>query len=256
MFNNKSAIAPPPKESLKIKKGFTLAEVLITLGIIGVVVALTLPTLIQNYQKFVTVNRLKKEYSVISNAFVTSQAENGEMNTWGMGNLGNTNDGVEILIPFYQNYIVKYLDVVDDCGLNCIKQKHVKRYRLNGATWNWYNPGWYIIYLKDGAVIAFMTDNNSVVWSTVRIYVDINGDRGPNISGKDIFTILLETNGDSALKLSGIAKIRSTKNRNSLLGNCRECCSKEVSGTWSYAGDYCAGLIQYDGWKISKDYPW
>ncbi len=258
MFNNKSAIAPPPKESLKIKKGFTLAEVLITLGIIGVVVALTLPTLIQNYQKFVTVNRLKKEYSVISNAFVTSQAENGEMNTWGMGNLGNTGNGTKLLLPFYQNYIVKYLDVADDCGFNCIKQRNVKRYRLNGATWNWYSNAKYIIYLKDGAVIALLADNNGVVWGIVRMYVDINGDRGPNVSGKDIFTILLETNGDSALKLSGIATIRSTKNRNALLGNCRECCSKKVTATGlsSYAGDFCAGLIQYDGWKISKDYPW
>lgn len=239
------------------KIAFTLAEVLITLGIIGVVAAMTLPTLIQNYQKFVTVNRLKKEYSVISNAFVTSQEENGEMNTWGMGNLGNTNDGTKVLIPFYQNYIVKYLDVVDDCGFNCIKQKHVKHYRLNGETWNWYGDAWYIIYLKDGAVIAFMTDNNAVVWTTVRIYVDINGDRGPNVSGKDIFTILLATNGDSALRLSGITTIRSTKNRNTLLGNCHECCSKKVTSTGShYAGDYCAGLIQYDGWKISKDYPW
>lgn len=241
-----------------MKKAFTLAEVLITLGIIGVVAAMTLPTLIQNYQKFVTVNRLKKEYSVISNAFVTSQEENGEMNTWGMGNLGNTGNGTKVLLPFYQNYIVKYLDVADDCGFNCIKQKNVKRYRLNGATWNWYKPFWYIIYLKDGAVIAFSADNSHGVWTIARMYVDINGDRGPNVSGKDIFTILLETNGDSALKLSGITRIRSTKNRNTLLGNCRECCSKKVTstGSHSYAGDFCAGLIQYDGWKISKDYPW
>ena len=39
--------------------GFTLAEVLITLGIIGVVAALTLPSVIQKYQKKVTVERLK-----------------------------------------------------------------------------------------------------------------------------------------------------------------------------------------------------
>ena len=239
--------------SLK-RTAFTLAEVLITLGIIGVVSAITLPALVQNYQKYVTVNRLKKEYSVISNAFVTSQEENGEMNTWRMGDLGSVNDGDNVLIPFYQNYIVKYLDVVDDCGFSCIKQREVKRYRLNGMSWTWYNHCWYVIYLKDGTVVCFMADNNSVVWSTVRIYVDINGDRGPNVSGKDIFTILLATNGDSALRLSGIDAIRNSKSRATLLGNCRECCSKESTG--NYAGDFCAGLIQYDGWKISKDYPW
>ncbi len=43
-----------------MRKGFTLAEVLITLGIIGIVAALTLPSLIQKYQEKVTLERLKK----------------------------------------------------------------------------------------------------------------------------------------------------------------------------------------------------
>ena len=46
-------------EKFKSKKAFTLAEVLITLGIIGVVVAMTMPTLINNYQKKLAVTRLK-----------------------------------------------------------------------------------------------------------------------------------------------------------------------------------------------------
>ena len=45
------------------KKGFTLAEVLITFGIIGVVAAITMPMLITHYQKQATVNQLKKAYS-------------------------------------------------------------------------------------------------------------------------------------------------------------------------------------------------
>lgn len=39
---------------------FTMAEVLITLGIIGIVAAMTLPALIQKYQKQETSARLKK----------------------------------------------------------------------------------------------------------------------------------------------------------------------------------------------------
>ena len=46
---------------------FTLAEVLITLGIIGVVAALTMPTLIAKHQKQVFVNRVKQTYSIVSN---------------------------------------------------------------------------------------------------------------------------------------------------------------------------------------------
>lgn len=52
------------------KYAFTLAEVLITMGIIGIVAALTIPALIANYQKQVTVDRLKKSFSVISNALL------------------------------------------------------------------------------------------------------------------------------------------------------------------------------------------
>ena len=58
------------------KNAFTLAEVLITLGIIGVVAALTLPSLIQNYQKQVWVNQLKKSYSTISQGFYKIMSDN------------------------------------------------------------------------------------------------------------------------------------------------------------------------------------
>ena len=58
-------------------QGFTLAEVLITLGIIGVVAALTLPALIQNYQKQVYVNALKKSVSTLENGFKMALAEDG-----------------------------------------------------------------------------------------------------------------------------------------------------------------------------------
>ena len=56
---------------------FTLAEVLITLGIIGVVAALTLPTLIQNHQKQVYVTQLKKAYSTLNNAINKMAVDEG-----------------------------------------------------------------------------------------------------------------------------------------------------------------------------------
>lgn len=57
-------------ESSTLKKSaFTLAEVLITLGIIGVVAAMTLPVLTQKYQKMVLKNQYKKVYSTLSQAY-------------------------------------------------------------------------------------------------------------------------------------------------------------------------------------------
>src|SRR5574344_1226697 len=63
------------------KCAFTLAEVLITLGIIGVVAALTIPTLINSYQEKATITALKKFYSVASQACLLAKVENGEINT-------------------------------------------------------------------------------------------------------------------------------------------------------------------------------
>ena len=57
------------------KKAFTLAEILITLGIVGIISALTIPTLIQNHKKQVLVNQLKKAMSEISQGLQLMMAE-------------------------------------------------------------------------------------------------------------------------------------------------------------------------------------
>lgn len=62
-----------------MRKAFTLAEVLITLGIAGVITALTLPPLIQNYKKEKVENSLKKFYSVMNQAVTLSISEYGEI---------------------------------------------------------------------------------------------------------------------------------------------------------------------------------
>lgn len=59
------------------KKAFTLAEVLVTLGIIGIVAAMTLPALIQNYQKMVLKSQFKKVYTTLFNAIKLAQAKTG-----------------------------------------------------------------------------------------------------------------------------------------------------------------------------------
>ena len=66
-----------------VHRAFTLAEVLITLGIIGVVAAMTIPTLINDYEKKETVTALQKMYSTINQAVKISEIENGSMTGWG-----------------------------------------------------------------------------------------------------------------------------------------------------------------------------
>jgi len=65
---------------------FTLAEVLITLAIIGVVAAMTIPTLITKYDEYVTVVKVKKFYSMFSQAYQLAIVEHGSIDNWGLTN--------------------------------------------------------------------------------------------------------------------------------------------------------------------------
>lgn len=91
------------------KKAFTLAEVLITLGVIGVVAALTLPALISKYEEVVMVNKLKRTYSELANAIEMRKAELG------------TSDYAEQFNPKYTaaeqlDGFIKYLNVIERCS--------------------------------------------------------------------------------------------------------------------------------------------
>ena len=63
-------------------RAFTLAEVLITLGIIGIVAAMTLPTLIQKQQEKVLINQLKVANNTLSNALLLAYKDYDTMQFW------------------------------------------------------------------------------------------------------------------------------------------------------------------------------
>lgn len=94
--------------------GFTLAETLITLGIIGIVAALTIPTLVAKHQEKTRIVKLKKIYSQLQNAFNLAVYENGPLETWGMGNTYKRVDAENYTLDYsgrnlFMANITKYL---------------------------------------------------------------------------------------------------------------------------------------------------
>ena len=85
------------------KAAFTLAEVLITLGIMGIVAAMTLTTLISKYPEKQTVSQLTKVYSTLASAHQMMQAEYGSMDTWGL-RITDTGEVDEDDNPIYDRY--------------------------------------------------------------------------------------------------------------------------------------------------------
>lgn len=166
-------------------KGFTLAEVLITLGVIGVVAAMTMPALVQKSKEKETVTKLKKAYSVLSNAYMLAKAENGSgIDTWVEGKTGN-----EATQTLFEN-MKPYLNISKDCGFNGGCFKDVSITRLDGTPdtpeFNYGKPrGIFSTFiLTDGTPVLLqgVPDTNTGI-----AVVDTGSMHGTSAYGKNIF---------------------------------------------------------------------
>ena len=171
---------------------FSLAEVLITLGIIGVVSAITIPTLMNSTRDAELKTAWKKQYSEMAQVVSRMAMDNG-------GNLkglftGDSNVTRDLFKP-YLSYI-KECDAGASNG-HCWASSYK---RLDGTNPDWGNFSGLI--LKNGASLMFETNNGLypncdwVITPNLSICgyipVDVNGpNKKPNIVGKDIFSIWL-----------------------------------------------------------------
>ena len=230
------------------KVAFTLAEVLITLGIIGVVAALTLPSVVKNYQKKVTVERLKKTYSTLSQAVQMSVKDNDEIEGWNFDL--STKD-------FMDKYLIPYIKDIKSEDEKVLENQSAQRY-----------------VLADGTAIRAWSWNNSKVKPFFMLYVDINGDKSPNIYGKDIFIFHIfsqEANWYNAgsgnvaqdIPKAGLYPDGYGYSRDTMLNNGWRGCNKRGGKATSdgveldnAGGAFCTALIMYDGWQIKEDYKW
>ncbi|MBE7709487.1 MAG: type II secretion system protein [Cyanobacteria bacterium SIG32] len=146
------------------KFGFTLAEVLITLAIIGIVAAMTIPTLITEYKEKQTISQLLKVYATLSHAFKMAEAEHGSLETWGLnhtyhsktdenGNPVNDYSAMTIVA----NRIMPYLKVAKVCvdGEICDSRDTYSlsgEFVGSGSTSTTYNGG--VFFLQDGTRIG------------------------------------------------------------------------------------------------------
>lgn len=217
----------------KIFKAFTLAEILITLGIIGVVASLTIPTLVKNYQKQQTVEKLKKVYTTLSQAVKQSEIDNGPNIYWDWG------DNITIRQSFDTHWgqylkILKYCTTYSDCGYSSDRPWKT----LANTDWIYIvAPSQTSFLLSDGIFATVRYKESTVVRKD--IIVDLNGAKPPNVLGKDVFPFVL-------IPEKGFLPAAYNYSDSSINTRC----------SVGHAGDSCAAKIIRDGWQIKDDYPW
>lgn len=169
---------------------FTLAEVLITLGIIGVVAAMTIPTLMNKTNELEYKIGLKKGYSVISQAFASLINDNGGT----AENLCTSGD-----YACFRDAMGKYINFIKTCDINvtgCWTTNNIT-YLNNYASTGSVYKGTPTAVLKDGSELGFEYGDSTcssnwysqVVGFTVcgAMVLDVNGNKSPNTVGKDQF---------------------------------------------------------------------
>ena len=220
------------------KSAFTLAEVLITLGIICVVAALTLPTLVANYQKKVTVTKLEKAYTILNQAFKQSEVENESSEHWDNAFvIGAENYFNKYWKPYFNG--AERCKKYQDCGYNSNTPFNSLNGQKSPVTVNDASSSRILFRINDEIVYLLFASMGSADGSgsvsSNQVWIDINGGKAPNTFGKDVFMFNYVA-GKGVLPYGYAYSAAS--------------CSKTQSGS------YCSKKIMQNGWQITSDYPW
>lgn len=214
-------------------KAFTLAETLITLTIIGVVAALTIPTLLTNYQKQSYVTGLKKVYSQLNQMVKTAIIQEGCPS-------GDIKCAVEAAggeIDFNSAPLIKrYMKVAYDCtGDNKTNLPECAN-----------SPFKNTLFFGDFDFLI-LDDGTALTNGFHSLTVDVNGTKGPNKLGRDQFALGLGMSyGGSTGYTTGLIVPYGTEGLNGGYhdGFYKQCSTENVN-TW-YAMRCTARVLRED----------
>ena len=250
---------------IKSRKAFTLAEVLITLGIIGVVAAMTIPTLMTKIQNRMFVAQLKKEYSTLQQGFRMVLAQEGvdvlshtslgsEFGFIGYGGMGVTAKQKEFWNTYFKGITFQngYFKLYHDDALGDINPELGAPKELgSGRSFAGYDMHLALNMMSGSEIGVNCAD--TIDSSGCSIGIDVNGMKAPNTLGRDIFFFVLLDDGilypegsGKKQNLSYFGNSNSWKEDSSLCGTAG---SKIIAS--SVKGYGCAARIMDEGWQMN-----
>jgi len=234
---------------MKNKKGFTLAEVLITLAIIGIVAAITIPSIVANHQKTALETQFAKAYRTVQQMINLAVAEHGGIETWDWSESWTQEEKDK----FVKKYFVPYLNVVKFCPSDksvtgCFTQDAYKT--LNGASGGNISTSTHPqVLLADGSAITFGFTKSTDHYA-MGINFETNGHKKPNTIGYDYFSFnLFKESGKFApggLINNKVAYNQETQSHTLFTDEERDANCGGGGNGW-----YCAAKVVAEGFKIN-----
>ncbi|MDD3150942.1 MAG: prepilin-type N-terminal cleavage/methylation domain-containing protein [Candidatus Gastranaerophilales bacterium] len=195
---------------MKKKSGFTLAETLIVIAIIGIIASIVTPMLFGTTSDAELKAAWKKQYADLSQATQLIMVDNG-------GSLVRASQNSNSFRNLYESHF-NYIKI---CNENKQEQDECWHapglfYYLNGTTVGSWQKNGYI--LNNGSLVTMWQDSSNCtqpVGTEVRcggIYIDVNGYKKPNTIGKDIFGVHVLANGIKPLGIDSFGSWQSESN--------------------------------------------
>ncbi len=228
----------------KKSKAFTLAEVLITLTIIGVVSALTIPNMIKQNEKQMTALQLKKIYSQLNQVIkfiITNEGEQAlaqKPATFVQEYILPNFKGTEYFAPS-GNHLKAMCYEPNDFYIgakNGVDAQYAFSNKKGQSSGSISTPFYYTtasIRLAGGACIGFNQLINPPIYADSTIFVDVNGsNKPPNRAGRDLFFFYVDQDTYTVTPTDKVGRLDFTGN------------------------GFGAKIIMSNGWIIDKNYPW
>ncbi|GBF23285.1 fimbrial protein pilin [Candidatus Gastranaerophilus sp. (ex Termes propinquus)] len=239
---------------------FTLVEILITLSIVGIVAAATIPAVVTHLQMQEYVSKLKKAQNTLTDAISLGVMQHGPMDFWDWGAVNTT--------TFFTTHLRPHFTMMQDCGTTnnaCFATAYT---RLNNTAYTSMSPNdanAYRFMSQDGISFSFHRRNGHASGtcnaatgsnvcsggSAVIIHVDLNGPKPPNQLGRDLFLFAIYPEGPtrdvalaSGLRAAGAFAFDSGTALTTTTTNATFGCAPNITGT--AAGAYCAAKVLAD----------
>ncbi len=244
--------------SKKFFWGFSLAELLIALAIVGIIAAVTIPGVVTNYNQKAMLTQLQKNYVELQETLLMLKTENYHKGL--EGSILN-NKGSKSVEETAGKFLKDYYKITQDCNTDtqpCFAEQYAD---INSVTYTDFSCEGYSVNVASGAAIciipaeifsAISIDTSTLEPSKVDVknpavvYIDVNGTKEPNIGGRDMFTFNIYN--DYSIDEVDVNKSDSESStspedeRNNLYNS--NCLTSNV-------GKGCFGKILNDNWQVN-----